>query len=238
MDILPVSISVPHSGLSTPPELEGQHLLSDLQIKEDGDVGAWEIYSPLKDLSTKFISATIARAFIDLNRSRSDIRRDGVIKTHTCWDEKIYYEELNPELIKVLLDRYHLSYHKQLESFSNEDILLSLDCHTMASKGPSVAPDANSKRPNVCIGDGKGLCPPKFTNLLVDCFRDFFPGKVTLNTPFSGGYITQHHGRNFPWIQIEINRHPFATDLEKSEWVIWALKKWCSKMTKEKAYFI
>jgi formiminoglutamase len=45
---------------------------------------------------------------------------------------------------------------------------------------------------------------------LATCFRQTFdvrPDQISLNEPFSGGFITRTYGRHpIPWIQIEINR--------------------------------
>jgi formiminoglutamase len=47
-------------------------------------------------------------------------------------------------------------------------------------------------------------------DLLAASFRDAFgfTKEVTLNTPFSGGFITNAHywHKGIPWVQIEINR--------------------------------
>jgi len=53
----------------------------------------------------------------------------------------------------------------------------------------------------------------KFKQLLESKFAVFIDNKadkpiVTINKPFSGGFITKFHGNqgNIPWIQLEINR--------------------------------
>jgi N-formylglutamate amidohydrolase len=58
---------------------------------------------------------------------------------------------------------------------------------------------------------------------LQSAFQACFPGEVTLNQPFSGGYTTRHHGREMPWVQLELSRGDFATPQQKSEWVYAAL---------------
>ncbi|MBF0196255.1 MAG: N-formylglutamate amidohydrolase, partial [Planctomycetes bacterium] len=170
LDKLPIAISVPHAGLKVPSEVREINLLSSDEIREDGDVGAQEIYFGLKNYVEKFYASDIARAFVDLNRVETDFSRDGVIKSHTCWDQKVYKDKLTMEVVKKLLSKYHRPYHEALSQCAETGVLLCVDCHTMAAKAPSVAPDAYSFRPNVCIGDGLGACPPKWVNALVDSF--------------------------------------------------------------------
>ena len=223
---LPLLISVPHAGLDCPPELTALNRLTRDQIAADGDEGASEIYLPLRERVAWLVTSRIARAFVDLNRAEDDLRRDGVVKTHTCWDVPIYAEPLPPTLIETLIARYHRPYHRRLSELAGHGIVLALDCHTMAAQGPPVGPDPGLPRPSVCIGDADGACPRPWAETLVACFARHFPCEVTLNRPFGGGHITRSHGREQPWVQIELSRAPFASHAEKSEWVLAALTDW------------
>jgi hypothetical protein len=93
---LPLLVSVPHAGLAIPPEVAALNRLTAQEIAEDGDVGAREIYGELAPYVAAFVISDIARAFVDLNRAEDDIRKDGVIKTHTCWDVPVYERPLSP----------------------------------------------------------------------------------------------------------------------------------------------
>jgi formiminoglutamase len=132
--------------------------------------------------------------------------------------------------METLLELYHRPYHWQLTALAGADLLLGLDCHTMAANGPPVGPDPGRARPQVCIGDGNGACPRDWAETLVDCFRKQFPGEVTLNQPFSGGYITRNHGKEMPWVQIELSRGPFASEAQKGSWVLAALTAWVNEV--------
>ena len=230
MGTLPLLVSVPHAGLTVPPEVVHLNRLTPREIAEDGDAGAREIYAVLKPNVAHFVTTEIARAFVDLNRAEDDIRKDGVVKTHTCWDIPVYAEPLTAEQTAALLERYHRPYHSSLTALTHQDVILGVDCHTMAAAGPPIGPDTGLPRPQVCIGDGNGACPRHWVELLVDCFERQFPGQITLNQPFSGGYITQRHGKEMPWVQLELNRSPFASDTEKGAWVLAALAEWSKEM--------
>jgi len=227
MDKLPLLISVPHAGLAIPPEVAHLNRLTQRQIAEDGDEGAREIYAGLESQVAHFVTTDIARAFVDLNRAEDDIRKDGVVKTHTCWDVPIYDAPLRADLVEILLERYHRPYHRQLTELACEGLLLGVDCHTMAAHGPPAGPDTGAERPQVCLGNAGGAsCPDNWIQGLQVCFQRHFPGSVTINTPFAGGYVTRFHGREMPWIQLELSRGTFANEAEKSRWVLESLHDW------------
>ena len=229
---LPILLSVPHAGLCVPPEAEPYCQLSSEQIVKDGDEGAAEIYD-LRDEVAEFITTDIARAIVDVNRAEDDRRPDGVVKTHTCWNEPVYAEFPPAEVIEKLLALYYRPYHKQFSSMSNDRAsILCVDCHTMAEFGPPIGPDSGKERPWVCLGDGNGATLPKgWMETIANAFRHSFGKNVTINDPFSGGFITRSHGsHDTPWLQLEISRSGFLTNYEKRQRVIQALNSFCDRM--------
>lgn len=231
MNKLPLLISVSHAGLTIPPEVESLNLLTFDQIVADGDEGARGIYA-IEELVNKFVITDIARAFVDVNRKESDLSVDGVVKTHTCWNIPVYKSPLSPIVIKQLLDRYYVPYHTQLTNSTGKDIMLAIDCHTMASSGPPVGPDPGLSRPMVCLSNADGTCSEEWFYLLADCLSESFGYDVSLNKPFSGGYIIRHHAKEVPWLQLELSRDPSLSIEYKRNAVISAFKKWCRTVTK------
>jgi N-formylglutamate amidohydrolase len=226
VDRLPLLISVPHAGLSIPPEVAHLNRLTPQEIAEDGDQGAQEIYAILETEVAQFVTTEIARAFVDLNRAEDDMSKDGVVKTYTCWDIRIYDEPLKPELIQRLLQRYYRPHHRRLSALARLDLVLGVDCHTMAAHGPPVGPDPGAVRPQICLGNADGTCAAEWMEGLRTCFQAHFPGRVTVNAPFAGGYITRRHGQEMPWVQLELSRGPFADNAKKSLWVLESLGAW------------
>jgi formiminoglutamase len=226
-----VVLSLPHAGLNVPEELADICLLSAAQIAKDGDEQAAEIYD-LADHVVQCVTTPIARAILDMNRAPDDFRRDGVVKTHTCWEEPIYRRALVPAEIDRLLG-LHAEYHRRLTAAARRsDVVLGIDCHTMAATGPPIGPDPGRQRPHVCLSDGDGqTLPPARMQGLADCFRAAFGAQVQVNTPFSGGYIIRRHGHALPWLQLELSRGPFASVQEKRERVLRALKAFCKGPT-------
>ncbi len=221
---LPFLLSVPHAGLTVPPEAESYCALTPREIAEDGDEGAAEIYLGLEPLVEAFHTTDIARAIVDMNRAEDDRRRDGAIKTHTCWNVPVYRTPPPDDVAERLIGRYHRPYHRRLtELAAGKTARLAIDCHTMAAKGPPVGPDSGQERPWICLGYGEGTCPAPWIEALRDCFVEQVGPRVTINEPFSGGYITRHHSAEMPWLQLEMSRAPFLSDAEKSAMVRTAL---------------
>lgn len=230
MKKLPLLLSVPHAGLHVPAEAEPYCRLAPEQVAEDGDVGAAEIYD-LGDEVDAFVKTDVARAIVDLNRSPTDRRRDGVVKTHTCWNEPVYEPFPPQDVLDAMLESYYFPYHRRLTELGKSgQFLLAVDCHTMAAFGPPVGPDPGRERPQVCLSNGEGTCPDEWVRSLQDAFRKHFEGDVTINSPFRGGYITRSHAGEMPWVQLEVSRAPFATDQEKKRRVLAAIADWCEKM--------
>ncbi|MBC8550590.1 MAG: N-formylglutamate amidohydrolase [Candidatus Brocadiales bacterium] len=231
MNKLPLLISVPHAGLTIPPEVGPFNLLTSDQIIADGDEGAREIYA-IKELVNEFVTTDTARAFVDMNRKENDFSEDGVVKTRTCWGVPVYKSPLSSAMIKQLLDHYYVPYHTQLTNSAGKDIMLAIDCHTMASSGPPVGPDPGAVRPMVCLSNADGTCTEEWFFLLADYLSESFGCEVSLNKPFKGGYIIRHHSREIPWLQLELSRDPSLSIEYKRNAVMSALKEWCRTVTK------
>jgi formiminoglutamase len=174
------------------------------------------------------------RAVVDLNRAPDDIapaNKDGVIKSHTCYDVEVYRPGALPDedLKKLLLDRYYFPYHRQLEGWlERDDVRMGVDCHSMAAVSPPIEADAGTPRPLICLGnlgDHEGRVVPPFHRItcgteMIRFMRDEFvralqhedvdlevPDVATMNVPFNGGYITRQMGnKTVPFVQIEMSR--------------------------------
>ncbi len=210
----PVLISIPHGGYRIPPEVKDNVILSEKDLFDDSDPFTIDIYD-IGDKAIKVMKTEIARTFVDLNRSPDDLppeNPDGVVKTKTCFGVQIYKKFLDKKLIEILLKKYYYPYHQRIrESLKKPDIKIAFDCHSMAAIAPEISPDVGRERPAICIGNAQGkACNYKTTQKLTDSFKIAFnlpDEEVTINKPFSGGYITKTYGNNpVPWIQIELNR--------------------------------
>ena len=224
---LPLLISVPHGGERIPDEVKDICNLIPQQIIDDGDEGAREIY----DLETHvvgFAGTDIARAIVDVNRAEDDFRKDGVVKTHTCWDVPVYRSVPSRETVKRLIKNYYRPYHDQLRDLASQGVRLGIDCHTMAAEGPPVGPDAGSARPYLCLSSGDGTLPEEWLRDLADCFSSAFGFHPSINDPFKGGFIIRSRPAGIPWVQLEVSRGPFMPNAEKKKRVLGAFRCFCS----------
>lgn len=215
----PFIISNPHGGKQIPSSVRALSLLNQQQIFHDSDEQANDIYAPLKQHTQCYIAANTARAYVDLNRYRDDISKDGVVKTHTCWDEQIYRQPLDNSQVETLLRQHYDSYHAQLqEAIDSQRFKLLFDCHTMNEYPPPVAPDHKIHRPLVCLSDNEGKsCSSSLFNLVFDVFQQVFDGEVSYNDPFKGGFICSHYGQFLPCIQVELSQTDQMNVKEKSQ---------------------
>lgn len=220
--MLPILVSVPHGGSETPPEVAEIASITPEALFDDSDPFTREIYD-LGDEAARVERASVARAFVDLNRAPDDrppANPDGVVKTATCYNEPIYAsgQEPSDELTETLLARYHFPYHERLRDAALDTSLrLAIDCHSMAATPPAVAPDSGGARPLFCLSNDSGrTCPPALMERLADALAGAFDvrrSEVSLNDPFKGGYITRSHGGGrLPWVQVEMNRSLYLTE--------------------------
>lgn len=226
---LPLLLSVPHAGLVIPPEVADRCILSPAQVAKDGDEGAAEIYRPLATDVAVLVTTEVARAIVDQNRAADDRRADGVIKTHTCWDEPVYRSPLPDELARALLARYYEPYHAELAAGARR-AALGIDCHTMAAHGPPIGPDPGVERPLVCLGNADGTCSTAWLEELGACLGDQLQVPVAQNDPFAGGFITRSRPGGIPWVQLELSRAAWTTFADKTAAIGAALRTFCDRV--------
>lgn len=161
MSRLPFLISIPHGGSLIPQEVSAMTMLTRGNIFEDGDAFTRDIFA-LHDTVNTVIETDIARAYVDMNRGPNDFhpaKRDGVIKSHTCYNRSIYIDGNLPskKIISLLLKNYYFPYHKKIEEEINRGSLcFAFDCHSMASAAPPIALDSGTLRPAICLGNNNG----------------------------------------------------------------------------------
>lgn len=231
----PILISIPHGGDTIPPEVVDKVGITQKEIFYDSDTLATDLYN-FENRVDAFVSMPIARAILDVNRAPDDLppnNPDGVIKTTTLQGKSVYKRDTFPsdDIVSILLKKYYFPYHNKIASLLKQhNIELALDCHTMLEYAPLINNNPGQARPLICLsngGDEKGeptregspvTCRPEWIQTLAESFRHVFvnEGEVTINNPFTGGYISRYHYRTsgVPWIQIEVNRrlylsHPY-----------------------------
>ena len=108
------------------------------------------------------------------------------------------------------LNAFYWPYHRRLQAALRLSGVQGLiDCHSMDPANPDGSP-----RPQVCLGDCRGLtCGPGLLLRLEAAFVD--QGfQVARHDPYAGGHITRHYGqelmaRGLFAVQIELNKALF-----------------------------
>ncbi|MEZ5994416.1 MAG: N-formylglutamate amidohydrolase [Hyphomonadaceae bacterium] len=225
----PLIFASPHSGRRYPPELLADARVSLISLRRSEDAYVDELFASAAAHGAPVLTATVARAYIDLNRDPAELDPDMFDERppHTalaasarvqaglgaipriCGDgQSIYRRKLTLAEAERRLAAVHRPYHALLASLVAETqeqfgCAVLIDCHSM----PSSARGAHA--PDVVLGDRYGAsCHPSVTALAEATLRRL-GYRVARNSPFAGGHTTQTYGRpaaGVHTLQIEINR--------------------------------
>lgn len=227
--VSPVILSIPHAGRDYPPEMTTQLRvpLTALIALEDRHVDAVGLAALGEETA---LIATRARAWIDLNRSEAE--RDpavesggglamrlharsakvrgglGLIPRRAGSAAAILSRRLEAQEVeaRILID--HRPYHAQLALLLERARrrfggAVLIDLHSM----PTIRdrPDP----PRIVIGDRFGQSASAQLVARIEAEVESASIRVSVNTPYSGGYILDRHGapaRGVHAVQIEIDR--------------------------------
>ncbi|MFZ1898449.1 N-formylglutamate amidohydrolase [Methanoregula sp.] len=222
----PFLISIPHGGIEIPTEVAGRFALSEKEIFWYCDPSTRVLFDFGRSAEVS-IDTNISRMVIDLNRPPLPLPPkdpDGIIKVRTVDGRPVYRPGQMPDLplIHQLMMKWYFPYHQRIDELIDQyPVSIAFDCHSMLPYGSTEQNDAGKRRPLICLGnygDDNGrpkqgsltTCPPDWIVFLAESFREEFSGtgEVAINTPFSGGFISNAHywRKGIPWIQIEVNR--------------------------------
>ncbi|MFT8443851.1 MAG: N-formylglutamate amidohydrolase [Acetobacter orientalis] len=224
---LPVVLASPHSGQYYPAPFvqASRQPLAVLRSGEDSFVE--ELAAPAQALGPPLLYATFPRVYCDVNRAAWDMDPrmfEGPLPaflkpTHRALsglgsvprivaDNRAIYRTRLPFMeaatrIKDCWMPYHGTLAQVLQAtHARNGMALLLDLHSMPD-----APEAGN--PDFVLGDGHGVtCPERY----VACAENTLGAmgfKTLRNTPYAGGYITQHYGRphdGFYALQLEMRR--------------------------------
>ena len=154
-----------------------------------------------------------------------------MVKRQTSYGTAVFHPGQEPDaaLEGQLIAHYWQPWHQALSGLpANRDIKLVIDCHSMASAGPTLYDDPARLRPRISVanlGDSRGEMDPqrqrlsappalarRFADLLAPRFANIpalapVGPDVTLNDPYFGGWdLWAHCGSSQPWLMVEINR--------------------------------
>ncbi|QLC21098.1 N-formylglutamate amidohydrolase [Parasphingopyxis sp. CP4] len=227
----PVILSVPHAGRIYPDELKLQARLDETQLRGLEDRHVDRLVSPLAEQGYSVIIGTVARAWIDLNRSEREVDPSmiaprpspgsfdisakvrgglGLVPRRLGSFGNIYRHPLSQRDLADRIYRAHRPYHAAVSDMLDAarrrfGLAILLDCHSM----PPLKPNDGTAPAKIVIGDrnGKSAAPIFAARTESICREAGF--RTTLNSPYPGGHILARHGkpeRDIHGLQLELCR--------------------------------
>jgi N-formylglutamate amidohydrolase len=228
----PLIFASPHSGRLYPPQMLAASRLDRRTIRRSEDAHVDDLIATAPDVGHTVIAAEFARAYIDVNREPWELDPAmfedelppfakartarvaaglGSIARIVCEGEEIYARKLTFAEAEDRVLKVHLPYHAALTSLIAETKArcghaILVDWHSM----PAAA--ASGRNGEVCdfvLGDRFGAACANAVTSLVERELSAMGYRVARNTPYAGGYTTEHYGRpgrKVHALQIEISR--------------------------------
>jgi N-formylglutamate deformylase len=226
---LPFVLSIPHASYRIPEEISPTLAFTQREIMETIDLGTREIFTSLPVMVTLW--SRWSRLVVDLNRDSEERGPRGVVPLRDYHGRSVYREKDQPEDKEVerRLKAYYWPYHFRLrEAIQNPEIKILFDCHSLAPMGPSGAPDPMKWRKDIVLANNGNLrgekdpsqgeitCPSNTLKMMKEILNDS-GFSVSINQPYSGGFITTHYGhelikRGKMSVQMEINQQLYVDD--------------------------
>ena len=232
---VPAVFASPHSGSDYPPEFVAQSRLRFPVLRRSEDSFVDELFGAAPRYGAPLVRALFPRAFVDPNREPFELDPQmfedelpayvntvspriaaglGTIARVVSNGEDIYARRLHFSEAKRRIDNYYRPYHDTLRELlastrARFGVCLLVDCHSMPSIGGPMERDAGRGRVDFILGD----CHARSCSaVIIDGAESVLRGlgyAVARNTPYSGGFATQHYGRpadGMHALQIEVNR--------------------------------
>lgn len=228
----PIVFASPHSGQRLPIDMRPAPDLDERDVRSAEDTAVDLLLDAASDHGVPVIRALISRAYVDLNRSSTELdpvltpdipahllpngaagarvaSGYGVIARRSGNGLDLYDRPVPLSEVQARLAAVHTPYHDALgdlmhQAHDSHGQALLIDWHSMPS-------DAAGSRggPDVVLGDRHGAaCEARVTRRLKSVFERA-GWTVALNRPYAGGHTTQVWGRpseGFQAVQIELNR--------------------------------
>lgn len=229
----PLVFASPHSGRRYPEDMMAAAALDSVAIRRSEDAFVDALIAGAPALGAAVISAQLARAYVDVNRepfeldpamfadelpdfARARTARVaaglGTIARVVSEGQEIYRRKLTFAEANARIEGAHRPYHAALQRLLGEahaahGFAILVDWHSMPA---AAARTTGRERPcDIVLGDRFGAaCSSALTNR-VERELEALGYRVARNTPYAGGYTTEHYGRparRTHALQIEMNR--------------------------------
>jgi N-formylglutamate amidohydrolase len=229
----PLVFASPHSGRLYPEDMMSAAVLDAVSIRRSEDAFVDDLIVGAPGHGAAVITASFARAYIDLNREPFELDPGmfadelpefarartarvaaglGAIARVVSEGQEIYRRKLTFAEAKQRIEGAHQPYHAALTALIQEaqaahGFAILVDWHSM----PAAAARAGGRdRPSdIVLGDRFGAACAGVLPTRVERELESLGYRVTRNTPYAGGYTTEHYGqpsRRVHALQIEMNR--------------------------------
>ncbi|EMD84150.1 N-formylglutamate amidohydrolase [Pacificimonas flava] len=226
-DLPPIVLASPHSGRSYPDAFLNELACQEVDLRRAEDAWMDRIAGHAAErLDLPLIAARWGRTFLDLNRAageldpavvedvpagpQSDRLRAGlgVIPRVATPGVSLYRRRLSSREARERIEAVHGHYHRALTQLlararGAHPAVLLIDCHSMPPLRRSHGGGAD-----IVIGDRHGTsCRTDIVEMLEASLSRHYA--VCRNTPYAGGFTTQHYGRpedGVNVLQVEISR--------------------------------
>jgi len=229
----PLVFASPHSGRDYPDDMMAAAALDALAIRRSEDAFVDELVSAAPKLGAALITARLARAYIDVNREPFELDPGmfadelpefararsarvaaglGAIARVVSEGQEIYSRKLTFAEATRRIESAHQPYHVALagllaEAQAAHGLAILIDWHSMPA---AAARGAGRDKPcDMVLGDRFGAACAGQLASRVERELEQLGYRVGRNTPYAGGYTTEHYGRparRVHALQIEINR--------------------------------
>ncbi|MEZ5785694.1 MAG: N-formylglutamate deformylase [Xanthobacteraceae bacterium] len=199
----PLVVSIPHTGVNIPPDLENR-LVSPWLARKDADWWVDNLYDFAGDIGATTVHTAISRTVIDVNRDPAGQSlypgqaTTGLCPITTFDGEPLYQPGQEPDAAEIAERRsqyfepYHAALAEEIARLrENHRCVVLYDCHSIRSIVPRLF---EGGLPNFNIGTNSGRsCDAALTDLIDGiCAKTRFSRVV--NGRFAGGWITRHYG--------------------------------------------
>jgi N-formylglutamate amidohydrolase len=229
----PLVFASPHSGRDYPEEMMAAAALDATAIRRSEDAFVDELIGAAPATGVAILTARLARAYMDVNREPFELDPSmfadelpdfarartarvaaglGAIARIVSEGQEIYARKLTFAEARGRIERAHRPYHAALarllgEAHAAHGLAVLIDWHSMPAAAARQGP--RGRACDMVLGDRFGAaCSATLTNR-VEAELVGLGYRVARNTPYAGGYTTEHYGRparRTHALQIEINR--------------------------------
>jgi N-formylglutamate amidohydrolase len=229
----PLVFASPHSGRLYPDDMMAAAALDAQTIRRSEDALVDDLIDDAPALGAALISARYARAYIDLNREAFELDASmfadelpefakartarvaaglGAIARVVSEGQEIYARKLTFAEARRRIEGAHRPYHAALERLVGEahrthGFAILIDWHSMPAAAARAA--GRERTCDFVLGDRFGAACAGALTGRVERELEAMGYRVARNTPYAGGYTTEHYGRparRTHALQIEINR--------------------------------